>query len=154
MNGDIERVSPDARTSLKRLSFLMLPVAIALAAVWYVFFSSIEATAPSSRLCDLRGGKMVSTGCGIANCTYECFRLNSDAGKPCRSSSQCKGKCLYAAFDTVYGPESVPGCDEDGFCIGELEGTCSETDRLKNCVGAIELIGANETKVISADCML
>jgi len=47
-----------------------------------------------SDMCVKLGGKMIDTGCGLAECHSECSKIYSDGGKNCKSSNDCQGRCI------------------------------------------------------------
>jgi hypothetical protein len=82
--------------------------------------------------CKLLGGEMVVTGCGIATCAEKCSIRFRDAGKSCRSSKDCSGKCIIDL-----AKQSLSGCrkiDDKKFdCTSAgLKPVC-ETRIIKNC---------------------
>jgi hypothetical protein len=106
---------------------ISLGALVVIAAAVYVFAWPVKGHQKSSDWrCAARGGEMVSTGCGIAGCYYECARVYSDGGKKCSSSKDCQGKCLTYIDFPILGSPSGPG-------------KCAETSRVPNCSGAYEL---------------
>jgi hypothetical protein len=70
--------------------------------------------------CEERGGEVRQEGMlGL----YRCVRPYKDAGKACRSSDDCEGKCLA----------------DDNLAVGaEAEGKCQPTDSPFGCYAEIE----------------
>lgn len=116
-------------------------------------------------ICKVTGGKMQTTGCGIARCTQGCFYKKSDAGKRCLSSKDCKGKCLLnrsseiqqgdVASDgshknmsaCIKGQNDMYDCSKSG-----LQAACQSTE-LENCEMAWEY-DHGIAKRIMGDCSL
>ncbi len=113
--------------------------------------------------CGLRGGQMVSTGCGIANCRETCLISLTDAGRSCASSKDCSGRCLVENITGiaaqmgagVYSPPS--GCIKQGTdyqCGADLRGQCASFRRLPNCQSNFELLGGGLIRPVSDGCAL
>ncbi len=113
--------------------------------------------------CGLRGGQMVSTGCGIANCRETCLISLPDAGRPCASSKDCSGRCLAENITGiaaqmgagVYSPPT--GCTKQGTdyqCGADLRGQCASFRRLPNCQSNYELLGGGLIRPVSDGCAL
>lgn len=126
----------------------------------------IRSEAKKTEKCLSQGGKMISVGCGIANCVYECVIPYGDGGRKCTSSSQCSGRCVVAkgALPDVWEfshiknqNREISGCQQSGKyaynCPGlNLVGNCEEIE-MANCESLWELNNKEVTGVF-ADCKL
>ncbi len=112
--------------------------------------------------CLRQGGEMISTGCGIANCTYKCVLPYDDGGKACSSSSQCSGRCVASSnllpeFTFGMGKLEIEGCARLGDykynCPSlNLAGSC-EKRQAANCENFWELNGKG-VSAFFADCKI
>lgn len=70
--------------------------------------------------CESAGGEVRQEGMlGL----YRCVKPYSDAGKSCRSSGECEGKCLVVD-DAATGEDAVGACQKDDSpfgCYSEVE---------------------------------
>lgn len=73
--------------------------------------------------CHLRGGEMVSAGCGLVECHFKCVVPYRDAEKPCTAKSQCSHRCITTDARLPYPPMVESHLDRD-----------SRKDILKQCV--------------------
>lgn len=114
----------------------------------------------AKKYCDLRGGKMINTGCGIAGCAYNCAIVYSDHGRWCQSQEACKGSCVvvspvlpsigFLSWSQGGVPESLKGCQKDKenvfTCPGlVIQSVCSDFP-VSNCGGEWINLGNNKIK--------
>jgi hypothetical protein len=128
MNGESDK--PKNKPSRMRGVVVVMAVLTLLAVGTYLFVWPVSGLQMSkSWRCDIRGGKMIDTGCGIVGCHYECATAYFDGGKECSSSRDCRGKCLVFVSPLAPWGEGPP----DG------PGNCAEYTKLKNCSRAYEV---------------
>jgi hypothetical protein len=114
--------------------------------------------------CTLRGGQMVTAGCGIAGCLGRCVLPYPDGGRPCIGPGQCRGHCvvdlpnLPLPFRRI-NLENTPldGCIQASSgelsCAGvKLSGICEKAPAA-NCEFRWELNGT-ALKPIFVDCAM
>lgn len=114
--------------------------------------------------CTLRGGEMVTAGCGIAGCLGRCVIPYADGGRSCTGPGQCRGHCIVDMSDM---PLPIPGSDLEKTALKgclrlqggniscpdkKLTGTC-EKRPAANCEFRWELIGTT-LKPIPTDCAM
>jgi len=161
----------DKRT--KKLILISLAVLVAVAVFFEVFVMHhrVRGWGQTSVFdfvtigyCTLRGGQMVTAGCGIAGCLGRCVLPYPDGGHPCTGPGQCRGHCIV---DLPNMPLPFPGADlektslkgcaqvQNGeiSCPGvKLPGSCEKAPAA-NCEFRWELNGGT-LKPISVDCAM
>ncbi len=119
-----------------------------------------------AQYCQLLGGTMRDTGCGIAGCAKTCRFPYRDGGKTCQSSRDCSGKCLlaspkimpyYPAIKNWPMPAELKNCGTSGGqtfnCADQgWQGQCQSWP-LQNCDVFWEY-DHGQLKLVSAECRM
>lgn len=113
---------------------------IATAAVMFIASCTVPSAkekAPTAKSCAAKGQFLYNYGMFRSRV---CVTRYADAGKVCRSKSDCLGRCVV-----MLGTEETNGRD---FSVGvEANGTCAAQDALDGCYSTVEA-----GKVVESAC--